>query len=199
MILHKFKLEKHLCNKIIDLVSSQSMDTKIRAPGARKISHLVNVQDQRSDLIFDKYVDHKESGYVSFQSTLINELLPDSLFSQHQLLRSDVDVVVMKVLPGKIHIPHVDSYLNMFYKYKPDSNLFVHEQSKGETRNKDRIIRLWITLTEPKFGHILIVEDKALYWLEQGTMISWQGNELHTAANLGYEDRYVMTITGFTV
>ena len=199
MILHQFKLEKHLCDQILNLVSSKSMETKIRAPGARKISHLVDVQDQRSDLIFEKYVDHQESGYISFQSPAINQLLPDVLFEKHRLLRTDVDVVVMKVLPGKIHIPHVDSYLNLFYNYKPDSNLFVHEQSKGETRSKNGILRLWVTLTEPKFGHILIVENRALYWLEQGTIISWQSNELHTAANLGYEDRYVMTITGFTV
>jgi hypothetical protein len=200
MILHKFKLEKHVCNKILDIISNQSTEIKIRAPGARKISQTYfKVADERSDIIFDKYAEHKESGYINFQSPLIKDVLPDSLFDQYRLKKTDVDIVVIKVLPGKIHIPHIDSYINLFYNYKSDSDLLLHEQRKNETRSRDKVIRLWITLTEPKFGHILIVEDKALYWLEQGTMVSWQLNELHTAANLGYEDRYVMTITGFTV
>jgi hypothetical protein len=59
------------------------------------------------------------------------------------------------------------------------------------------IIRLWISLTEPKFGHILIIEDTALYFLEQGSIVTWPADKLHTAANLGYEDRYIMRLTGY--
>jgi hypothetical protein len=65
-----------------------------------------------------------------------------------------------------------------------------------DSMNGVDVIRLWITLTEPRFGHVLIVEDKPFYWLEQGSIVTWETHELHTAANLGYEDRFIMTITG---
>lgn len=211
-MLHDFILSKETCNLIIDLTVSldkgelTSGDRGGLSPfiskthGGIKESTAVKdmslFSDPREYYILKGYENHKESGYTNYASEDISNLLPDSLFLYFNLNRKDCLVDVKKSSPGKIHIPHKDYYIN--YKYNlvdVNGNLeFVSKQEKFVEDKK--IIRLWITLTDPRFGHILIVENKTYYGLSQGSIVTWEADELHTAANLGFEDRYIMTITG---
>ena len=212
MTLHNFFLSKEICKSIIEytITLEQGEPTSgdrgglspfisktqggIKESSAVKDMSLFN--DPREYHILKGYQCHKESGYTNYASEELTALLPDSLFSYFFLDRKDCLVDVKKSSPGKIHIPHKDYYIN--YKYNlVDVNGSLEFTAKQEKElNDKKVVRLWITLTEPRFGHILIVEDKTYYWLEQGSVVTWEAHELHTAANLGFEDRYIMTITG---
>ena len=137
---------------------------------------------------------HKESEYTIYKSININDLVSDEIFDYFKLNRKDCQIELMKLSPGKMRIPHKDYYIN--YKYRIINNNGNFEYIPKDFEEEPNVTRLWITLTEPCFGHILIVEDKSFYWLDQGSIVTWKTPELHTAANLGYEDRFIMTITG---
>lgn len=116
--------------------------------------------------------------YVHYELEEIFNLIPDSFLNKFNMSRDTARIVLRKNLPKRIWPPHRDYFISTFSK------------------PIDNIIRLWISLTEPKFGHVLIVEDKILYHLKQGTVVTWDPKKLHTGANLGIENRYFLTIVG---
>lgn len=203
MKIHDIKMTRDNCNKLLDSVKSieskkDSQSSISNTKGGIKESNAVknmNIEmDFRENLILNYYKNHQESGYTNYTSAEIDTLVSQDIFNYFGLERNDCRIDIKKFSPGKIHIPHKDYYIN--YKHSlADINGNIASLSKKDIKDK-KVIRLWITLTEPKFGHILIIEDKSFYWLEQGTIITWEQHELHTAANLGYEDRFIMTITG---
>jgi hypothetical protein len=191
MKIHKFRLEADICNILLaQVITDKSINVKIRTNGARKGLY----SSPEEDIVFEKYHYHQESGYINYISDSIDSLLPDKLFEYFHLDRNSCKIEIKRFMPGKIHIPHKDYYANVTHGLKNDTQ-YSFDYKKPS--NLDTMpIRVWITLTEPKFGHVLLVENQALYWLDQGTAVTWDSHELHTAANLGYEDRYIMTITG---
>ncbi len=226
MKIHNYLLSKDICNKLIEQVLlleagesrglspySRYKQVQIESGDRNGVSPFISqthgglkestavkdlklFKDQREYLILKGYEGHKESGYTNYVSKEIDNLVPDNLFAYFNMDKSDCIVDIKKFMPGKIHIPHKDYYIN--YKYNLvdiNGTLEFVEKKNSDTQNKN-VIRLWITLTEPRFGHVLIVENNVLYWLEQGTVVTWEPEELHTAANLGFEDRYIMVITG---
>lgn len=116
--------------------------------------------------------------YVHYEIDYISRLVPNNFLDQFNLNRQTTRIVLRKNFPKRIWPPHRDYFISTFSK--PSKN----------------IIRLWISLTKPKFGHVLIVENKIFYYLEQGTVVTWDPKELHTGANLGIENRYFLTIVG---
>ena len=150
--------------------------------------------DDREYLILKHYENHQESGYTNYTSAEIDALVPQEILDHFKLRREDCRIDVKRSSPGKIHIPHKDYYIN--YKYNLVDNNGNLEYVPKDSMNGIDVIRIWITLTEPRFGHVLVVEDTPFYYLEQGSIVTWETHELHTAANLGYEDRFIMTITG---
>lgn len=203
MTLHKVKLDKDICEQLItiaahlDLTSNTSWVSKTKGgiKEAFTVQDMMLTNDHRESQILKNYEHHQESGYTNYSHPDIVSIVPDVIFDSFNLSRSDCKVDVKKFAPGKIHIPHKDYYIN--YKYNlVDQNGKMSFETKHDHDTSRPVIRLWITLTEPKFGHILIVEKQTYYWLPQGSIVTWLGDELHTAANLGYEDRFIMTITG---
>jgi hypothetical protein len=217
MQIHQIKLSQAICKELISYVESLSTDKKLEETAGNsngvspfisktnggvqeslKIRDMNLFEDMREYKILEAYKNHSESGYSNYSSQKINDLISQDIFDYFGLDKNQCKIDVKRFLPGKIHIPHKDYYIN--YKYSLiDVNgemQYIHDENKVPLTSK--VIRLWITLTEPKFGHILIVENQPLYWLDQGTIVTWEDSELHTAANLGYDDRYIMTITGMT-
>jgi hypothetical protein len=60
----------------------------------------------------------------------------------------------------------------------------------------NQIHRIIVFLEDWKDGHILQVESKLYAHWKAGDFVSWHGETLHMAANLGHEDRYTLQITG---
>ena len=77
-----------------------------------------------------------------------------------------------------------------------ERNTAVKELGK-KGLDTSRIRRLWIPLTEPKLGHALFVGNDVAYNLKRGTVLTFDKNILHSGCNVGYEDRYVLTLTGY--
>ena len=172
--------------------------TKGGVQESTKVKDMNLFDDVREYKILEGYKDHKESGYSNYTSEIIDNLVSQDIFDYFGLTRKDCKIDVKKFEPGKIHIPHKDYYINYKYDLVDIDGTLQYIPNPDKVPDDQRVIRLWITLTEPKFGHVLIIEDKSMYWLEQGTIITWEDDELHTAANLGYDDRFIMTITGKT-
>jgi hypothetical protein len=191
MKIHDYKLSNNLCNRILDLCKNEEhCQINIRETGARQ-GPSTSFDEQ---LILKHYKNHQESGYINYISPAIDNCVPDSIFQNFKLSKSHCKIDVKQLLPGKVHIPHRDYYLN--FKLGIKSQGSYEFDYNNQMVNTNDIIRLWITLTEPKFGHILLVEQTAVYFLPQGSIVTWDYGELHTAANLGYESRFIMTITG---
>lgn len=119
--------------------------------------------------------------YVHYEIDEISKLIPNNFLEKFNLSSNKIRIVLRKNYPKRIWPPHRDYFISTFAK--PSKN----------------IIRLWISLTEPKFGHVLIIENKILYYLEQGTIVTWDPKELHSGANLGIENRYFLTIVGESI
>lgn len=213
MKLHNIKMNKKACDNIVNYVLNEKSDelALLQASDRYKVwlntwndfieknktEHLTDVSlwnDPREELIIKFYKNHKETEYMNYTSKEIDSLVPVEIFNYFNLSSENCRIDVKRLTPGKIHLPHKDYHIN--YKYNIVNREGKLEYIKKDNINEVNIIRLWITLTEPLFGHLLIIEDKALYWLEQGSIVTWDSHELHAAVNLGYEDRFIMTITG---
>lgn len=208
MKLHSITISKEVCTTILHTVermancTSNSTFSVTHTKGGlneiNTVKTLPGFDQDREGKILEFYKNYQESGYTNFSDNAINELIPNNIFEYFKLDKNQCKIDVKKFQPGKIHIPHKDYYINLKYNLIDNNGMVEYQPIINDDADKE-IIRLWITLTEPRFGHLLIVEDSALYWLEQGSIVTWESHELHAAANLGYEDRYIMTITGKVV
>lgn len=90
-------------------------------------------------------------------------------------------IAVNKMVPGQILPYHTDKF--MMYKKRN----FVEDD--------ENIVRYILLLHSTKAGHQLWIEDKICFG-KAGNYFGWQKNTPHMAANLGWEDRYILQITG---
>ena len=134
-------------------------------------SYEINIQK------FYRYVN------VKFKDTL-----PSNFWQKFNIERDTARVQVMCHKPGTVSIPHVDKY----------NSFLIDEKQTSNTAKRKKVKRIWITLTEPKMGHALFVGKEVAYNLPKGTALEFDHNQVHSGGNIGYEDRYVMTITGWT-
>lgn len=171
-----------------------SLHVKARLDSNRRDNTPIVFFDNREELILENYQNHQESEYIKYSNQIISNAVPQEVFDHFNLNRYECKIYVHRLKPGKILVPHKDYYITFNHGTHTDKNA----STLGAQPIKN-VIRLWISLSGKKFGHILIIEEDAIYWQEQGTIITWNKDELHTAANLGYEDRYIMIITGAVV
>lgn len=170
-------LEKNICNDFLSLCTKDIEVCK---------SHFkIHYSKQRDSTdiekkIYESYAIHDKSSstiYYEYQSLEFNKKIPSDFYEYYNFVEDNCYIKILKMLPGNFMIPHYDNY-------------------SGLKTSNHNASRLWISLTEPKFGHLLVVEDKVFHMAEQGTVTHFKKNELHFSANLGYEDRYIMIITG---
>lgn len=95
---------------------------------------------------------------------------------------TDINYAVHKIYPGQVLPYHKDHYI----RYK---------EIYGIT-NSDSIERIILFLENWKIGQILGIEDTIISNWNAGDWVSWQGETVHMAANLGHEIRYTLQITG---
>jgi len=90
-------------------------------------------------------------------------------------------VAINRMIPGKILPFHRD----LFKTYKKRNNI----------SDKQSITRIVVFLEDTKAGHQLWIEDYPCFG-KAGSYFGWERDTIHMAANLGWEDRYIMQITG---
>lgn len=95
---------------------------------------------------------------------------------------NEISLSVQKMLPGMILPYHSDKF-NYYLSQYP--NLKINQ-----------IKRVIIFLEDWKAGHISEIDGASHTNWKKGDWISWIGATPHLAANLGFEDRYTLQITG---
>ena len=83
--------------------------------------------------------------------------------------------------PGQILPLHQDAYEKFMDNYNIDSI--------------DRITRYIVFLEDSQPGHLMQIENKVHANWKAGDVVSWNGNQMHAAYNLGYANRYTLQIT----
>ena len=93
-------------------------------------------------------------------------------------------VTVNKLTPGCFIPPHKDH----FYK--------LREATKSLDTKGLITLRINIMLQDKKLGHVLDIEGQTLDQYQAGDYVYIFPGIIHTAANLGWEDRYTMQVSG---
>lgn len=187
------KLSENVCENImascLDVGSGRKYLTSIELDpyvGKWRVEGL----DEKEKFIAKNYLYHPSTiSHVYYHGTGkdsldIKSLIPDSFYHAHHMNKDDCLVKVNRMTPGNFFYPHKDK-LNAYVVY--------HENQK----NKEDVTVKWITLTKPHFGHVFLIDDPnrpAYYMLDQGTVIEDFFNNIHVGINVGWEDRWFMSI-----
>ena len=111
----------------------------------------------------------------------------------------DVPEAVLSLLKSKFD---VDSFAHSVQKMSPGMILPYHSDKYGYYRSQhpglkiENIKRVIVFLEDWKAGHISEINGESHSNWKRGDWISWTGETPHLAANLGFEDRYTLQITG---
>ena len=89
--------------------------------------------------------------------------------------------VVDRMDPGQVLPFHRDKYQTYI--------------KRNNIQRKEDIIRIIVFLHDQKPGHQLWVENEICMG-DAGSYFGWHADTKHMAANLGYEPRYILQITG---
>ena len=137
-------------------------------------------RDEAEIKIKSQYSEQSVSYYQYADDMLVN-FIPQHIIKDFDIDTNNAEVKVIKYPPGSFTPPHVDRFNSLKKKHSLDST--------------ENIIRLWIALQKPTFGHALFFENDVVHDVPQGTMITWDHEARHSACNAGVDDRYIMTIT----
>lgn len=124
----------------------------------------------------------QSASYYQYVDPKIDALIPQEIFDKFNLNKDKTEIKILRYPPGSFTPPHVDRFNSLKTRYKLD--------------NTKNIVRVWVALQDPKFGHALFFENSFIQDVPRGTMITWKHSARHSACNSGIEDRYIMTITG---
>lgn len=111
-----------------------------------------------------------------------NQNVPEVFWNIAKEFEFEKYVIALNMLkPGNIIPFHKDTY----YRFR----------NNFEIARDTSIHRVIVFLHDPKPGHQLWIEDDICLG-KKGSYYGWIDNTSHMAANLGYENRYVLQITG---
>lgn len=192
-------LDSELCDKIIEKCEASGLgeerqDSELILKGFRpffspwRYSKGMNQDDEKA--VWNAYFvppnTSQATKYTAYRETnletAIRNMLPPSIMMYHEMNPGSCKATVYHMKPGNFTPPHYDVYRQLW--------------------NRENAVRLWISLSKPAFGHILWIDGETPYVnLTQGTVIQVSKGErsedkMHTGANLGYENRWFMTLTG---
>ena len=116
------------------------------------------------------YVYHLPKPMPNF----VDELLP--LF-KYKITAPAINLMT----PGQILPLHQDTYEKFIERYNIESI--------------DNITRYIVFLEDAQPGHLMQIGNKVHSDWKAGDVVSWNGNQMHAAYNLGYANRYTLQIT----
>ena len=132
------------------------------------------------------YHPNKKIGlFYRYSNKKLFGLMPKNFWKKFKMHKDTCRITIMRHPPGTVSIPHIDVYHNA-----------VKELGK-KGLDTNRIRRIWIPLTEPKLGHALFVGNEVAYNVKKGTVLTFNKNIPHSGCNVGDEDRFVLTLTGY--
>ena len=102
----------------------------------------------------------------------------------------------------KEHFSYLSNIGICFHVLTPGNYLPEHRDYYGFYANKynitdlNQIERSVVFLENHKPGHFLTVENSVYANWSAGDICTWQGTKLHSAINLGIDNRYTLQVTG---
>jgi len=169
-----------------------------------KVEYTYEKQREKS---FSKYMNPKEAKltveigkkypsssqlFYRYTNPKYKDWIPEKIWKKIGIKKDSAKVQIMRHNPGTCTIPHIDRYISFIGK-----KLNKNTNPKKIKKIESMVNRVWITMTKPKLGHALFFGNEVAYWLKQGTALSFNKKIYHSGGNMGYEDRYVLTITGW--
>jgi|TARA_R100000027_G_scaffold65081_1_gene59226 hypothetical protein len=175
-------------DKILNVINLKS--TKVNTTNdTEDTAHVMGRNKEQlafSKMILKLYTPKKNiANFFRYTNKALSDMIPKSFWKKYKMDKATCRIAIMRHPPGTVSIPHIDRYYNA-----------VKELGK-KGLDTNRIRRLWIPLTEPKLGHALFVGNEVAYALKRGTVITFNKDVPHSGCNVGYEDRYVLTLTGY--
>ena len=175
-------------DKILNVINLKS--TKVNTTNdTEDTAHVMGRNKEQlafSKMILKLYTPKKNiANFSRYTNKALSDMIPKSFWKKYKMDKATCRIAIMRHPPGTVSIPHIDRYYNA-----------VKELGK-KGLDTNRIRRLWIPLTEPKLGHALFVGNEVAYALKRGTVITFNKDVPHSGCNVGYEDRYVLTLTGY--
>lgn len=175
-------------DKILNVINLKS--TKVNTTNdTEDTAHVMGRNKEQlafSKMILKLYTPKKNiANFFRYTNKALSDMIPKSFWKKYKMDKATCRIAIMRHPPGTVSIPHIDRYYNAVKELG----------TKGLDTN--RIRRLWIPLTEPKLGHALFVGNEVAYALKRGTVITFNKDVPHSGCNVGYEDRYVLTLTGY--
>ena len=95
----------------------------------------------------------------------------------------DIGTSYYRMSPGTVMPEHSDLYRSYIKKFNLDEK-------------KEKIRRALIFLEDWQPGHYLDCMGQAFVHWKAGDVVEWSYDTPHTAANIGYVDRYTLQVTG---
>ena len=127
-----------------------------------------------------KYYKGKDI-YYWYEEDWMMDLIPDEFFKKHNVKK--LRFAVYRKDPGTFTAPHWD-----YYKRCLGEN--GHKELVEE--RFDDVFRLWIPISNRKFGEALFVEDQTLSDWRAGDVYTFSNHAYHAACNAGLDIRYVL-------
>jgi len=124
---------------------------------------------------------HDSCAYDIYDNDDIEKCLPNDFWDKFGIDKSRTSYQFLHYLPGRMIPPHIDRYNFVKKKF----NLSVDHPIK----------RILITCCAPTFGFATFIENSCVHDVPKFTALTWASDAMHSACNVGIEDRYVLTVT----
>jgi hypothetical protein len=172
-------------NKFFKLLSHSSTE-EVHGHHSNILTNRTQVQKKLQKKILLLYPKISQKFY-RYTNQKFFSLIPNNFWKKFKVKKDGARVSVLKHTPGTFTAPHIDTYDNFFKGIgKLQSN-----------KNRNQVVRIWISMVKPKLGHALFVGNEVAYNLKKGTAIKFNHNVYHSGCNAGWEDRFILTVTGW--
>lgn len=139
----------------------------------QSVDYLDNEAETFSNL--SKYYTNDKMQNFKYKSAELTNMVPDSVLESLGFDSSFKTVIITKQPPGSFVAPHTDKF------------------KSAAIKDRD-VTRLWIPLTDGDFGQALFVGEDILHRFQAGDVYTFPANLLHSSANAGTTDRYVLIL-----
>ena len=127
----------------------------------------------------DRYVHRTLRSTPTWCDQDLVDLMP---LTVSDLFVAPITCTVTLFQPGTITPPHQDTHRTHRERHHVPSHHIID--------------RLWIPLTEPHLGHVLMYEHQVIWSQPQGHGMWLPRDQDHSGCNLGWVDRWLLTVDG---
>lgn len=150
-------------------------------------------KEEFENLQYNCTLDYGEPNMLKYHHHLYQNIIGNCVYSLPNKMPKFVDKII-DTFQYKIKAPAINLM-------KPGQILPLHKDLYTKFKNKydvnqtDDIHRYIIFLEDAKPGHFMQIENEIITKWNAGDLVSWKGEIMHGAYNLGYENRYTLQLT----